>query len=842
MFPTVSGVAPQLRFCFLSSASSLSYLAAAAIALSTQMGESHAQDAQAPAALNVQVGDVVVPGEGDDRGETSRPVLQAQNKPRSIVVVDEKTLERENINRVDELQQKIPNYRANNGGTQQSSRQTIRWIGIGASGTGVGTESPTGYVVDNVFWRYWGFQWMDLFDLRSFEVAYGPQGTAGGKNTAAGSLIINNRLPSFTQQATIETNFANYDRVIEKVSVTGPIIDDALAYRVSFFMDKGDGWIRDQVSGAGYKNTDRWGVRGQLLYVGDEITDRLIFNYSTSHEYNGYNSAPYSDSFNIFANGTRPSSTYVQNVWRRLGKPILSLDPYKPSIARMGVDPVRTITVSNELNVGVGENIFTSISAYGFNRNEMRYFEDTQLLELWRGGMDTYVGQASQDFRLTSPKDRDLEWTAGVFLFYDDASNQMHHTVFGSDAAKFLSRPAALPGVGVWDYTKARAFQAAAYAQATYHVDEQLALTLGLRNSYEIRQGSVSQLNRYYPTVSAFDQDQAVIAAGSRGMSDTGGRTQKLNFVTGVFNPQYKLNDNLLLFGLVGRAEKAGAVNTSANPRYTLKNGVYTFNSFPTVITKPETSWDYEIGFKSNWLDNHFLFNATFYWNDFYNFQTNVVDGDSRDQDGTPLGLTTLGNAEHARIRGIELDGRWSPIERLWITFNAAFSDARWVSWPDAGAPSDWAWSSGNVAAPKSLSLSNTRWQGVPLWTFNIGANYEQPLGAVLAGVGGFGSFDDWTSKPLTAFGYFNVNWQDKTQLTNPWSVLQYWQGSYAIVNVGVGIRTDDDKYSLSFWAKNIGDERPFNSWDAGTATVPARVGLTRWPATFGGAFRVKLY
>ncbi|WP_246721660.1 TonB-dependent receptor plug domain-containing protein [Methylosinus sp. H3A] len=300
-------------------------MAAAAIALSTNVGESRAQDAPASSAVTVQVGDVVVRGEDDDRGENSRPVLDAQKKPRSIVVIDEKSIERENINRADELQQKIPNYRANNGGTQQSARQTIRWLGV--AGGGVGSESPTGYVVDNVFWRYWGFQWMDLFDARSFEVAYGPQGTAGGKNASVGSLIINNRLPSFTPQATIETNFANYSRVIEKVSITGPILDDTLAYRVSFFMDKGDGWIRDQVSGAGYKNTDRWGVRGQLLYVGDDITDRLIFNFNTSHEYNGYNSAPYADTSLFYANGTRPSATWVQNVWKRLGKPILSLDP-----------------------------------------------------------------------------------------------------------------------------------------------------------------------------------------------------------------------------------------------------------------------------------------------------------------------------------------------------------------------------------------------------------------------------------------------------------------------------------------------------------------------------------
>lgn len=825
--------------------SSVSIFAAATALFSAPSAQ--AEDT-APAQGPIEVDNIVVSGKGN--GGIDRTVQQAQEKPRSIVVVDEKTMEDQNINRLDELQQLIPNYRANNSGATQASRQTIRWVGVGAAGTGVGTESPTGYVVDNVFWKYWGFQWMDQFDVRSFEVAYGPQGTAGGKNTAVGSLIINNRLPSFARQATFETHFANHSRVIEKAYVTGPVIDEKLAYRVSVFLDKGSGWIHDQVTGAGYKNTDRWGVRGQLLYVGDEVTDRLIVNFSKSTEYNGYTLGPYSDSFLAYANGTRPAATFAQNVATKLGKPILSWDPYKPSIANEGVDPVRTVTVSNELNMGVGENLFTSISAYGFTRNEQRYFEDTQLLQLWRGGMDTYVGQASQEFRLSSPKeDRDLEWTTGVYLFYDDAANQMHHTVFGVDAAKWLGPrygAGALPGVAVWDYTHARDFQAAAYGQATYRLNEKLSATLGLRESYEIRQGSVSQLNRYYPTVSVFAQDQAVIAAGSRGLSDTGGKEKPHNFLTAIFNPQYKYSDNVQIYALVGRAEKAGAVNTSANPRY-VKNasGVYKFDSFPTVITKPEYSWDYELGFKSNWFDNHLLFNVNLYWNDFFNFQTNVIDGASVDANGSPLGLTTLGNAAHARIRGIEFDGRWSPIDRLWITFNGAFSDARWVSWPDAGPPPDWSWPGGPVPAPQQLSLSNTRWQGVPLWTFNIGANYEHPVGRVFSDLSDFsdlGDFGGWTGQPIKAFGYVNVSWQDKTQLTNPWSVAQYWQGSFAYVNAGVGLRTEDDRYSLSFWAKNIGNERPFNSWDQGTSGTPARVGLARWDATWGGALRVKLF
>ncbi|MEF3366150.1 TonB-dependent receptor [Methylocystis sp. 9N] len=833
----MSCVARKLRSSLKRGVSSRAYAVATGAAIIAFAGASFAQEAQ-----NANVADIHVTGSGGGEGETSKPVMQAQRKPRSIVVVDPKTIERENINRLDELQQKVPNYRANNGGTQQSSRQTIRWIGIGA-GTGVGTESPTGYVVDNIFWKYWGFQWMDLFDVASFEVAYGPQGTAGGKNTAAGNLIIRNRMPSFTREATNETNFANLSRVIEKATVTGPIIDDKLAYRVSFFLDKGDGWIRDQASGAGYKNTDRWAARGQLLYVGDDFTDRLIFNYNRSNEYNTSNLWPFADSFLIYANGTRPSATYGQNIVNRLGKPILSYNPYKPYIANMGVDPVRNIQVSNEFNLNVGENVFTSLSAYGFNRNEQRYKEDGQLLGLWRSGMNTYVGQGSQEFRLTSPKDQELEWTTGVYLFYDDAANQMHHVQFGWDAANWLKRPAALPGVEDWWYTKARDIQFAAYGQATWHYDEQLAFTLGLRDSYEIRGGAVSHLNRYYPNVSIFDQDQAIIAAGGWGLSDRGYQSKFLNHAMGIFNPQYQWSENVLLYGLLGRAEKAPAVNTSGNPRYIQRNGVYQFDTWTPLFTKPEISWDYEMGFKSQWLDNRLLFNVNLYWNDYYNFQTDVVDASRTDALGAPVAVTALGNADHARIRGVELDGRWSPIDRLWLNFNAAFSDARWVSYPNAAPPADWQWSTGPTTAPSKLSLSNTRWQGVPLWTFNIGANYEHPLGRVFSNVGGFsgvGSVGDWLDRPLTAFGYFNVNWQDKTQLTNPWSIQQYWQGSFAIVNAGFGVRTDDDRYSLSFWAKNIGDERPFSSWDPGSASNPARVGLARWPATFGGAFRAK--
>jgi len=36
---------------------------------------------------------------------------------------------------------------------------------------------------------------------------------------------------------------------------------------VTFLFDKGDGWIHDAITGAGIGDNNRWGVRGQLLFL-----------------------------------------------------------------------------------------------------------------------------------------------------------------------------------------------------------------------------------------------------------------------------------------------------------------------------------------------------------------------------------------------------------------------------------------------------------------------------------------------------------------------------------------------------------------------------------------------
>ena len=799
-------------------------------------------------AEDATVQDVVVSGGGE--GSPNKLTRQEErvlvNTPRSGGVVNGEKAQEEHLERLSDFTQLVPNYNPNIG-NPRTSKPAIRGIGAGA-GTGDGSESDTGFIVDNVFYKHVGFQWGDFVDIDSFEVALGPQGTAGGKNTTVGNTVIKTQLPSFQPKASFETSYANYSHIIEKLNVTGPIIDDKLAYRVAFYLDKGQGWLHDDVTGAALLNNNRWGVRGQFLYTGDQITDRVIFSYGASHEYNNSTTGIFGNSFLIYANGT-VSATYAQTLSSRLNVPLLSIDPYNELLTTTGTLDERQYEVSNELNWQIGENTLTSITAFGEFRLLPRNSQGSEETSIVDSHTNTWVDQYSQEIRFASPKDQKLEWVGGVFAFYDRVFS-FQQNIYGPQATAWNASagaptdPTILNGVNYNQSGKERTFNIAGYGQATYHVDERLALTLGLRNGYEVKEGSdfgwIGDLNTNYPIQTVIN---AIAGANSKATYfDTGGASKSRNMLTGLFNPSYKYNDNILFYALVGRGEKASAVNTNALPIF---NSSSQFQGFQPVLTKAEYNWDYEIGAKTTWLDSHLIFSTNFYWTDIFNFQTNIADASFVNANGTPLSSTYLGTAPHVRLRGWEFAGRYAPIERLWLSFSGAYTDARWIDFPDSPEPNDWNWTTnaatplGVLSHPNALSLSNTRFTGLPKWAFNLGANYEHPVGKILSATDGY-----LKDQSFTAFGYANLAFWDRVQWTNPWSLIQYWQPPYTIVNAGVGLRTDDNRYSFELWVKNLFDTRyiqPNGAWTQGNATSPASFTLQAQPRYFGATFKVQL-
>lgn len=788
------------------------------------------QQAAAPSlgdagSLSAQIQDVKVTG-----AEAAAQKLQEQvltKTPRSGTIVTDKVIEEQQIETVTDISRRVPGYRPNLVQPRQS-RMTIRGAGIAAASAGTGSPSDTGYIVDNVYWSFAGFQWGEFVDLSSVEVLYGPTGTAGTKNTNVGSIIMHTQLPSFVPKTTLRTSYGNYNHVRQTINSTGPLIEDALAYRLAFYLDKGDGWIRDARSGTTYLDTNRLGVHFQLFGVGDGWSDRLSLIYNGSNEQNGYLTAAIGDTSLVYANGTRPAQTYFQRVQQRLGKPIWTIDPNTPYRVAMGRNPTHVGMASNELNVAVGDYILTSITAGGFGSFKNYASQDDQLLDIGSNDMDTFGWQVSQEFRLSSPKEQELEWTIGTFTYWEFLQDRMHHATFGYDAPKWFKDPAAIPGNISWWLNKAGDIQQAAFGQATWHATEQFDLTFGLRDSWDLRYSS----NKFRPTynywvpISIAEQDRALAYHLNYGWSDTGGATKGHNAIIGIINPKYQINENVQVYALIGRGDKQPAVNTQNTPNYRRDSATLSVTplGWKPSFNKAETSWDYEIGAKTNWLDGALISNVNLYWNDLYDFQI----GQQRVQtlaDGATVTIAYLGNAPHVRLRGVEFVEQWRPFEGLTLNLSGAYTEARFVNYAEAPTPEDWAFPGG----PATMSLSNTRINLLPKWQINGGYSFERSIGNVFAGLA------DWGNQPITAFTYLNASWFDKSQLTHPRSIVQYWQPDYVMLDAGLGLKTSDNRYSLTLWGKNLFDNRPWRSISLGSSTSPTNVGIsTQGPRTFG--------
>ncbi len=208
----------------------------------------------------------------------------AQKVPLPVSVVGGKTLDRDNIVSVNDLVKKIPNLGVFGSNPRQTS---ISLRGIGKNAANDTMEPSVGVIVDGVVSSYVGQSWNDFIDLDRIEVIRGPQGTLLGKNTTLGVVNIVTKGPSFKPGYNYEVRYGDYNELGGKVSGTGAIVDDLIAYRGSLFFNKKDG-VLDNVWQSGpetWNETNRVGGRLQFLVTPDEtLSARIILDSIQSVE------------------------------------------------------------------------------------------------------------------------------------------------------------------------------------------------------------------------------------------------------------------------------------------------------------------------------------------------------------------------------------------------------------------------------------------------------------------------------------------------------------------------------------------------------------------------------
>ena len=134
-----------------------------------------------------------------------------------------------NVGRLTQLQPSLQFYSTN----PRNSAANIRGLGAPFGLTNDGIEQGVGIYVDQVYNARIAAATFDFTDVERVEILRGPQGTLYGKNTTAGAINVTSRAPSFSPEARAEITYGNLDFVQAKASVSGPLVDDTVAIRLS---------------------------------------------------------------------------------------------------------------------------------------------------------------------------------------------------------------------------------------------------------------------------------------------------------------------------------------------------------------------------------------------------------------------------------------------------------------------------------------------------------------------------------------------------------------------------------------------------------------------------------
>ncbi len=719
-------------------------------------------DASQLAAAEAEPGDIVI--------TARRRSEDLQTVPIAVSVVGSAQLEATgafNIGRLVQLQPSVQFISSN----PRNSAVNIRGLGAPFGLTNDGIEQGVGLYIDQVYFARIAASTLDFVDVEQVEVLRGPQGTLYGKNTTAGALNITTRKPAFDFEGRAEASYGNLDFVQLKASVSGPIVAEKLAARVSGSFTRRDGTLFNVVTGRDVNETDNLGLRGQILW---QASDN--FDVTLSGDYNRQDPEAFAQTFFKVVPTLRAANRQFANLARLSGYAPASTNPYDRLVDNDSALDAKQILAGVSLlaNWDLGPATLTSITAWRtwdwFPSND-RDFTGLPITTL--SANPSQQRQWSQEVRLASDGSNRIDYVVGLFYFHQTIDTQGVQEQ-GSAASLWLlgptngSNPALLNGLRSENDIRYTNDSAALYGRLTWNISDALSLAPGFRVNYDRKDGSYDAAvsGGLTPVTPA----QQALKNGVLQNQRYDARFSDWN-LSGDVTLSWKPGDDLLVYASFARSFKSGGINLSGLP--TRADGVTP--ALETATVKPETVTHYELGLKSKWLDGAATLNIAAFRTDIEDYQATVVNGSV----GVIRGY--LANVPKVRSQGMEIDIAFRPVDRLNAYLNLAYTDARYVSFP--GAPPPIEQSGGAI---QFVDASGGRLPGVSEYALSYGAEYRLPAGAEgEAFLGMDGSLrSDFSSSPTpsraqTVEGYVLTNLRAGYRSGTGWEVLGWVRNAF---------------------------------------------------------------
>ncbi|MDH6344035.1 iron complex outermembrane receptor protein [Parabacteroides sp. PFB2-12] len=683
--------------------------------------------------------------------------------PGSVSILSPQLINGRQIDALKDISAFVPNLYIPDYGSKMTSAIYIRGIGARSSGQSVGLY------VDNIPYLDKSTFDFEFADIQRIEVMRGPQGTLYGRNAMGGIVNIYTLSPFDFQGTKLSVSAGNYGQLKVKASHYNKL-SETTGLSVSAYYDRNDGFFTNEYTG---KKADGEESAGGRLKFDWRITPRLTAAYTFSYDYADQGAFPYGK-YNKETGKTAPVMLNDPSSYKR-----------------------NTLANHLQLEYKTDRILLTSTTGFQWMKDDMRMDQDYDTTSVFTLNQRQLQRAWSEEIAIKSNHTGNWQWSFGLYGFYNQLNTegpvtfkkdgmQMFQSIFDE-----IKAPIALNVTGDELYIPG-SFETPSYGTALFHQSTinnlftpGLSLTAGLRLDYEkqemtYRSNGKMMLSGKMPGPSpAIDlsswYDETVIDEQV---------SQDFWQVLPKVSLKYECTPSTFTYLSVAKGYKTGGYNVQMSAdimkdhmKYDMMNAFnQKFQEMHMNITlpvetpapleevmsyKPEKSWNYELGIRSELIENRLHAEATLFYMDIKDLQlTKFVES------GSGRVLTNAGKAESY---GVELSLRAQLFEDLSADVNYGYTHATFKDYNDGI----------NDYAGKFIPYT-------PRHTLSLGLQYNKLLR------------NSWIDQ-LTASAQYNgagkIFWTEQNDVT---------QTFYGLLNAKVGVRKGI--VNLSLWGRNLLD------------------------------------
>lgn len=441
-----------------------------------------------------------------------------------------------------------------------------------------------------------------LYNVESIEVLRGPQGYKFGKSVTGGAINIQTETSGNERSTELSTSFASYNAQKYNLSSNGPI-SDSFSYSIAVQRALSDGFLNN-VSGS--DNTSKtW--HGALKFFMDQGNGTRI---------------SFGSNFETHKLGAQPIVKRTQSDFYYRATDFdeyTDIDRNQQFLTvESDMDSFRFVSISNRNDWSLDPNrLDLDIDVNPANYQTSEIIQDQ---EEW-----------TQEFRLESQEDSELEWNLGVFYADSEIKGDATRHFFGMDE--------------VTRYTL-ESENMSVFSSIGKAFSDQNHLSLGLRYDN-------------------FEKSLARTKTSPMAPKPPYVRSKDFSSLSPSFSWEHTFADGFTGNARMTYAEKPGGFSA------------YTNDETQSEFSEEQTM-AYEISFLFNPSDSWGV-NLTGYLNDIENYQFELPD---------PSGMSTdyyVDNADEVIAKGIEIEGFIKPSEL--VTFSVAYGlcDSKYKRFPGSG-------------------------------------------------------------------------------------------------------------------------------------------------------------